>query len=175
MRWLWIDRIVVIEPGHRLVAVKHVSFSEEHLEDHFPAENNGETPPLAVMPASLIIEGAAQTAGILVAHARNFTEKVILAKINKATIELDAQPGDTIRFDACIQRIDDAGALARVLLAIAPPDAPAYPVQAGAIEILFSHIDKNLKGAEFPEHNFVFGESFDMLLKASGVSIPPNI
>jgi 3-hydroxyacyl-[acyl-carrier-protein] dehydratase len=36
------------------------------------------------MPASLIIEGMAQTGGILVGEARNFEEKVVLAKIPKA-------------------------------------------------------------------------------------------
>jgi 3-hydroxymyristoyl/3-hydroxydecanoyl-(acyl carrier protein) dehydratase len=69
MRWMWIDQILELEPGRRLVAIKNVTLAEEHLHDHFPAAGN--LPPLPVMPASLIIEGMAQTAGILVGAARD--------------------------------------------------------------------------------------------------------
>jgi len=86
MRWMWIDRILELEHGRRCVAVKNVSLAEEHLHDHFPG-----TP---VMPGSLMIEGMAQTAGILVGHARDFKEKVILAKIGKAVFERD-RPADS--------------------------------------------------------------------------------
>ncbi|MHC4652492.1 MAG: hotdog family protein, partial [Planctomycetota bacterium] len=61
---MWIDRIVELDPGQRLVAIKNVSLAEEHLHDHFPAQGDREALP--VMPASLMIEGMAQTAGILV-------------------------------------------------------------------------------------------------------------
>ena len=39
---------------------------------------------------------------------------------------------------------------------------------------MFSHIDKNLAGAAFPEHNFVFTDQFRDLLKTyrSGAQIP---
>jgi len=33
------------------------------------------------------------------------------------------------------------------------------------IDLMFSHIDQNLAGLEFPEHNFVFTEQFTELLK----------
>jgi 3-hydroxyacyl-[acyl-carrier-protein] dehydratase len=33
------------------------------------------------------------------------------------------------------------------------------------IELMFSHIDQNLAGLEFPEHNFVFTEQFTELLR----------
>jgi 3-hydroxyacyl-[acyl-carrier-protein] dehydratase len=49
--------------------------AEEHLHDLYPA--------FPIVPHSLIVEGMAQTAGILVGEARNFEEKVILAKIGR--------------------------------------------------------------------------------------------
>src|SRR5262247_982065 len=98
MRWMWIDRVVSLEPGKRLVAVKHVSLAEEHLHDHFPADALG--PAMPIMPASLIIEGMAQTAGILVGHAEDFREKVILAKVSKAELSEEAAPGYTLRYTA---------------------------------------------------------------------------
>ena len=43
------------------------------------------------------------------------------------------------------------------------------------IELMFSHIDQNMAGLKFPEHNFVFTEQFTELLKTyrtgSAVSI----
>ena len=71
MRWIWIDKFLVFESGKRAVAIKNLTLAEEHLHDHYPG--------FPVMPESLMIEGMAQTAGILVGEARDFTEKVILA------------------------------------------------------------------------------------------------
>ena len=79
MRWMWIDRVIVFEPRKRLVAVKNVSLAEEHLHQHFAAQ--GALPPCPVMPNSLILEGMAQTAGILVGSVHDFREKVVLAKV----------------------------------------------------------------------------------------------
>ncbi|MBN2446726.1 MAG: beta-hydroxyacyl-ACP dehydratase, partial [Phycisphaerae bacterium] len=62
MRWIWIDRFEVFESGRRAVAVKNVTLAEDHLHDHFPG--------FPIMPASIMIEGMAQTAGILVGEAR---------------------------------------------------------------------------------------------------------
>ena len=76
MRWIWIDKFVEFESGRRAVAVKNVTLAEEHLHDHFPG--------FPIMPECLMIEAMAQTAGILVGEARDFQEKVVLAKISKA-------------------------------------------------------------------------------------------
>ena len=89
MRWIWIDKFVEFESGRRAVAVKNVTLAEEHLHDHFPG--------FPVMPECLMIEAMAQTAGILVGEAKDFQEKVILAKISKATFFDYVRPGDRIR------------------------------------------------------------------------------
>lgn len=160
MRWMWIDRILELRKGERCVAVKNVSLAEEHLHDHFPG-----TP---VMPASLMIEGMAQTAGILVGHARGFKEKVILAKIGKATFERDVFPGSTLFYTAHIDRIDDSGASTHGTIELLDHASPGRS-QIGVVELMFSHIDKNMKGLAFPEHNFVFTEQFFDLMRNSGV------
>ncbi len=161
MRWMWIDRIVSLEKGTRLVAVKNISMAEEHLHDHFPG-----TP---VMPMSLIIEGMAQTAGILVGHAEGFREKVILAKVNKAELTEDAIPGFTLRYTATIQQMDKAGASTTGIVELVDPaTGAARPI--GAIDLMFSHIDQNMAGTEFPAHNFVFSDLFKTLLDSSGIS-----
>jgi 3-hydroxyacyl-[acyl-carrier-protein] dehydratase len=169
MRWLWIDRIVELVPRQRLVAVKSVSFAEDHLAEHFPPRRAGEAAS-PLMPASLIIEGMAQAAGILVADAEEYREKVILAKINLAELDRDAPPGTTLRYTAVMQRIDRQGASTSGtvdLLDHAAADRGYQPL--GRIDLMFSHIDRNMAGLEFPQENFVFGESFKTLLRQSGI------
>ena len=68
MRWFWIDRVTYLDKGKKSRAVKNVSLAEEHLHDHWEA--------YPIMPTSLMIEGMAQTAGILVGQARDFKEKI---------------------------------------------------------------------------------------------------
>ncbi len=167
MRWIWIDRILELDKGQRCVAVKNISLAEDVLHDHFPATSS--RPAMPVMPNPLIVEGMAQTAGILVGHARNFAEKVILAKIGGAEFTDIAVPGQTIRFTAEIDRIDDAGASIQGHVEVF--DSAIGPAQArplAKIELLFSHIDQNRAGLDFPEHNFVFTEQFMGLLQRSG-------
>src|SRR5687768_7240857 len=108
MRWIWIDRILELEKGKRAVAIKNVSLAEEVLHDHFP--KRGDRPAMPVLPNPLVIEGMAQTAGILVGHAYDFAEKVILAKIGKAVFTDAAWPGYTLRYTATIERLDPSGA-----------------------------------------------------------------
>lgn len=178
MRWMWIDRIIELVPRQRLVAIKNVSLAEEHLHDHFAADPARGLPATPIMPACLILEGMAQSAGILVGHAESFREKVILAKINRAELERDATPGCTLRYTATIERMDAVGASTKGVVELMDHAKPETGfVTIGAIELMFSHLDNNQGGAgrtgeSFPEHNFVFGESFKTLLRTSGVTIP---
>lgn len=164
MRWLWVDRITELIPRKRLVAIKNVSLAEEHLHDHFPG--------MPIMPASLIIEGMAQSAGILVGHADGFREKVILAKIGKAHLDEDATPGTTLRYTATIQQMSPAGATALGIVELLDHSEPDSGFrEIGRIDLMFSHIDQNMAGIAFPEHNFVFGDTFKVLLDSSGIDI----
>ena len=149
MRWIWIDRFTDFQPGKSATAIKNVSLAEEHLHDHWSA--------YPVMPASLMIEGMAQTGGILVGHARDFREKVILAKITRAEFDGLVVPGDQLRYHAEIEQISDGAASIRGTVYC--NDRPM-----GRIEMMFSHIDQNLSGRAFPKDNFVFSDQFRQLL-----------
>jgi 3-hydroxyacyl-[acyl-carrier-protein] dehydratase len=159
MRWIWIDRFVSFESQKRAVAIKNVSLAEEHLHDLYPA--------FPIVPHSLIVEGMAQTAGILVGEARNFSEKVILAKIARATFHRLVRPGETIEYHAAVEQLNEQGASTTGQVKIGDE-------VIAEIDIMFSHIDQNLQGLEFPEHNFVFTEQFTELLKTyrMGAKIP---
>ncbi len=161
MRWMWIDRILELSRGQRCVAVKNVSLAEEHLHDHFPR--------CPVMPGSLMIEGMAQTAGILVGHARDFKEKVILAKIGKVVLDRDIYPGMTLFYTATLDRIDASGASTHGVIEAVDPAAGSARVPVGTVDLMFSHIDQNMRGLDFPEHNFVFTDQFFDLMRNSGV------
>jgi 3-hydroxyacyl-[acyl-carrier-protein] dehydratase len=163
VRWIWIDKFVEFKPKASAVAVKNVSLAEEHLHDLFPA--------FPIMPNTLIIEGMAQTSGILVGEARNFQEKVILAKIGKAKFHRLVRPGDTLYYFAKIDQLNETGASISGVARTGPDENAPLVAE---IELMFSHIDKNLGGTTFPEHNFVFTEQFMDLLKGyrSGATIP---
>jgi len=149
MRWIWIDRFLEFVPGKLAVAVKNVSLAEEHLHDHWEA--------YPVMPMSLMIEGMAQTAGILVGQARDFKEKVILAKVAKAEITDLVVPGDQIIYRAEVDNIAPEAAQTRGTVL-------RNGEKIGQIDLMFSHIDQNLGGMEFPEENFVFTGQFERLV-----------
>lgn len=156
MRWIWIDQFTEFTPRQSATALKTVTLAEEQLHDLYPA--------FPVVPHSLIIEGMAQTAGILVGEARNFTEKVILAKIGRATFHRLVRPGETILYHASIEQLNETGA--SILGHVRVRDANGNLADVADIELMFSHIDNNLSGARFPEHNFVFTEQFIDLLKS---------
>lgn len=169
MRWLWIDRFIEFEPRTRAVSIKSISLAEEHLHDHFAAR--GDRPAMPVMPASLIVEGVAQTAGILVGHASEFREKTILAKVSDASFEREATPGSTLRYTVAIQNFDVSGAaIAAQVHMLDHADHSLGYQTFGKVDLMFSHLDRNMAGTVFPEHNFVFGDSFRTLLRLSGIA-----
>src|SRR6478752_478475 len=134
MRWIWIDRFTEFTSRQSATAVKNVSLAEEHLHDLYPA--------FPIVPHSLIVEGMAQTAGILVGEARNFEEKVILAKIGKATFHRLVRPGETFEFAAKIDQLNEQGAsISRTV--------KSEGDLVAEIERMFSHIDQNMAGLEF--------------------------
>ena len=154
MRWIWIDKFVQFDSGKRAVAIKNVTLAEEHLHDHFPG--------FAVMPETLMIEAMAQTAGILVGEARNFEEKVILAKIKKAAFFDYVKPGDTLKLEANIESITTEAATTSGKIT-------CQEKAIAEIDLMFSHIDKNLAGKDFPEENFVFTDMFKSLLRGMNI------
>jgi 3-hydroxyacyl-[acyl-carrier-protein] dehydratase len=150
MRWIWIDTFVDFVSGERASAVKNVTLAEEYLWDHFPG--------FPVLPPSLMIEGMAQTAGILVGQARNFAEKVILAKIARAEFDDLVVPGDQLTYQARIVNIaPEAAATEGIVLRNGKP--------FGRVDLMFSHVDQNLAGLKFPEENFVFTGQFLRLVE----------
>ncbi len=149
MRWIWIDKFIEFTPRTSATALKNCTLAEEHLHDLYP--------DFPIVPHSLMVEGMAQTAGILVGEARQFKEKVILAKVGKAVFHRLVRPGDTILFKATVDQLNEQGASISGRIECGDD-------LVGEIELMFSHIDQNMSGIKFPEHNFVFTDQFTDLL-----------
>src|SRR5207249_5949677 len=149
MRWTWIDRFVAFESGRSAVAVKNLSLAEDHFADHFPG--------YPVMPAPLILEGLAQTGGILVGEARDFKEKVVLAKFPSARFHREVLAGEQLVYDVKVLTLRDEGAsvAGRVLV--------GEELVAEA-EIFFAHLDQARSQQLFGDHNFVFSGELKHLL-----------
>ncbi len=141
MRWIWIDKFLEFRSGQFARAIKNLTLAEEHLHDHFPG--------YPVMPASLIIEGLAQTGGILVGEAGGFAEKVILAKIPRAEFFGVACAGDQLIYEVTLTDLRSEGAVV---------EAKAFlngELLADA-EIVFAHLDNSRANQIFGPKNFVF-------------------
>jgi 3-hydroxyacyl-[acyl-carrier-protein] dehydratase len=152
MRWIHIDRITEIQTGKSCKAVKNVSLGEDYLSDHFPS--------YPVRPPSLIIEGMAQTGGILVGHAQGFREKIILAKIQKASFYRSVMPGDQITFEARVEEMHAEGS--RIT-------GKAWVAEELMADIALMYV--NLKrGQALASDNFVFTWEFLSLLKLHEVT-----
>jgi 3-hydroxyacyl-[acyl-carrier-protein] dehydratase len=70
MRFILIDKVVELEAGKHIKAVKNVSLSEEYLADHFPT--------FPVLPGVLLLEGLIESASWLVRQTENFAHSMIL-------------------------------------------------------------------------------------------------
>jgi 3-hydroxyacyl-[acyl-carrier-protein] dehydratase len=136
MRWMWIDRFVEFDRARRAVALKSVSLAEESVDGYVPG--------FPVMPNSLIIEGMAQTAGLLVAESGGFKERVVLAKLGKALFHRLTRPGDTLTYTAEVEDIKHDGAIVRCTSHIGgQPQADA--------ELIFAYLDERFEGDDLFE------------------------
>jgi len=72
MKFHLIDRILELESGRSLLAVKNLSLTEEYLADHFPG--------FPVMPGVLMLEALTQAGAWLVRESEDFAHSIILLK-----------------------------------------------------------------------------------------------
>ena len=149
MHWIWIDRFLEFNSGRSARAVKNVSLAEDHLHDHFPG--------YPVMPGSLVVEGLAQTGGLLVGEARGFSEMVVLAKVPRVEFFGLAHPGDQIVYDVELLDLRAEGAVVQGRATInGQPLAEA--------ELVFAHLDKSLAGRAVGHESLVFSDEIMAVL-----------
>jgi 3-hydroxyacyl-[acyl-carrier-protein] dehydratase len=88
--FLMVDRVLSVEPGKSIVAIKNVTANEAHFVGHFPGH--------PVMPGVLVLEALAQAAGVLAFESA--TDKSLwvlyLVGIDNARFKQVVRPGDQV-------------------------------------------------------------------------------
>ncbi|MGH6663463.1 MAG: 3-hydroxyacyl-ACP dehydratase FabZ [Pseudolabrys sp.] len=94
--FLLVDRVLDIDGDDHGIGIKNVTFNEPHFQGHFPGN--------PVFPGVLMIEGMAQTAGVLcltkmIAEQTSVkTNLVYFLTIDKAKFRRPVVPGDTLEY-----------------------------------------------------------------------------
>jgi len=144
MRWLMGDRFTELVRGERARAVRSVTLGEDHIHDHFPG--------YPTWPRSLIVEGLAQTGGVLVGLSTGFKEMVVLAKVEKVTFYDLVLPGELMTFDVDLEELREEGARIRGKVTV-----DGRKIAEGAI--MFAHVDRAAASIASDE-NVVFSKAF---------------
>lgn len=96
--FLLVDRVVEMEEGQRVVALKNVTMNEPFFPGHFPHH--------PVMPGVLIIEALAQAAALLSFKSQGSkpdeNQVVYFAGIDNARFKRPVVPGDQLLLEATV-------------------------------------------------------------------------
>lgn len=91
--FLLVDKVLEVEPGKSITAIKNVTANEPFFQGHFPN--------YPVMPGVLICEALAQTAGIAVGMQDEMRGKLgLFASIEEFKLKKQVVPGDTLKLEA---------------------------------------------------------------------------
>jgi beta-hydroxyacyl-ACP dehydratase FabZ len=105
--FLLVDRVLELEEGRRIVALKNVTFNEPFFQGHFPGN--------PIMPGVLVVEAMAQAGAILLLHARPESrgKVVYFAGIDKAKFRRPVVPGDSVRLQVEVLKLRSRTCLMR--------------------------------------------------------------
>ena len=96
--FLLVDRVLDLETGKRIRALKNVTINEPFFQGHFPSE--------PVMPGVLILEAMGQVGGMLISQRPELKGSVFyLTSVEKARFRRPVVPGDQLVTEATIEKI----------------------------------------------------------------------
>ncbi len=99
--FLLVDRVLELEVGKSLVALKNVTVNEPQFTGHFPAQ--------PIMPGVLIVEALAQATGIL-AFKSEVGKPIdgqiyMLVGVDKVRFKRMVEPGDQLRLEVEVMTV----------------------------------------------------------------------
>jgi 3-hydroxyacyl-[acyl-carrier-protein] dehydratase len=104
MNYHFIDKIIELNKGTRILAQKSFAMSEEYFDHHFPRSDR--------VPDSLILEAVADAAALLIFATTEFSALALLLMINEATFQKQLLPGDQMLLDVrLVSEHEDAALL----------------------------------------------------------------
>ena len=99
--FLLVDRVLELEKGKRIRALKNVTINEPFFSGHFPKR--------PVMPGVLMLEAMAQAAALLAFDTLNMTPDdnmvYYFAGIDNARFKRPVEPGDQLIMDVSLERM----------------------------------------------------------------------
>jgi beta-hydroxyacyl-ACP dehydratase FabZ len=101
--FLLVDRVLDVEPGKRVTAIKNVSANEPFFQGHWPGR--------PIMPGVLILEAIAQAAGLMMSDFVDPARRVtVIAAIDDVKLRRPVVPGDQLRLEVCCLRLKTSSA-----------------------------------------------------------------
>jgi beta-hydroxyacyl-ACP dehydratase FabZ len=97
--FLLVDRVLELEEGRRILALKTVTCNEPFFQGHFPGN--------PIMPGVLVVEAMAQAGAVLLLHSRPESrgKVVYFAGIDKAKFRRPVVPGDSVRLQVEVLKL----------------------------------------------------------------------
>ncbi len=96
--FLLIDKVIEVEPGRRIKAVKYVREQEYYFKGHFPSN--------PIMPGVLIVETIAQAGAVLaLMMPENKGKLVLFAGIDRARFKRIVKPGDELMVEVELENL----------------------------------------------------------------------
>ncbi len=109
--FLLVDRVLELEPGKRVVALKNVTANEPQFTGHFP-----ERP---IMPGVLMVEALAQAGAVAVLSLpENRGKLALFAAIDECRFRRTVLPGDTLRLEITVEKLQRLFGRARAVASV---------------------------------------------------------
>ena len=88
LRFVFVDRLLRVDPGASIDIVKNVSATDDVFDDHFPG--------FPVLPGALLVETFEQATQLLVGVTHDFTRVARLSRVSRAAFRTLVRPGDQL-------------------------------------------------------------------------------